>query len=378
MSLFGLGAAPPLTRADEALVRKIAKALANLIGSISSLDVDVPHFLHGEHAERMADGAAASVELELKHFYHILRSTPRRHRLKVAAAIVELWPYSAFIALTTADLTRNERARLDEISGEFPYPCVPIERRAKVVLGESPESQSYVLTRKQAHLWFSCYPDGRWVEDSSEWYLLKVLGMPTGSYDYQSIFNQRRGLDWFTGVWNDPVRKEAMFRERVVLGPEGELRGSFWSRLDELEVQDLTQSVERTFRNAVDRLVAEQQEGYEKDDLLTTIPYWWVGSKYVELLVTPRQLADEGREMAHCAGMYVGRVAHKHSIIVSIETNTCRSTVELDPQTLRVKQHVGFGNEPPHPDCEKVLEVHLDKWAKAAGPSADRWPGPGG
>jgi hypothetical protein len=379
----GFKAAPRETpAADKKLVIKLARALRGLHGKVP--ERDYPAFMAPEERERLIEATKSHLQRDIEWFLHELRSAPTGHRMKVAAAIVQLWPVQDFHGLPTPDtiFTLKELDRFEELDATFPYPCVPMEMRAKVVLGQSPERQSYyVLTKKQAHMWFSCYPDGRWIEEPVQWYLTQVLGVPQtdhdyGPYSHQPIFNERRGLEWFTGVWNDPARKEAMFRERVVIGPDGEIRGTFWTRLDELETVDLVKSIERTFRNAVDRMVAEHAGNFEKDEELIEVPRWWVDTPYAKLLRTPRELSDEGRKMAHCVGLYVHKVASKSSIVVSLRSKECRSTVELNPQTLEVRQHVGEGNRPPHPHCVTILEKLHAMWAEAAGPSATAWPGP--
>jgi hypothetical protein len=116
-------------------------------------------------------------------------------------------------------------------------------------------------------------------------------------------------------------------------------------------------------------------EGVEKrfkpDEQLIEPPAWWeqtrkLNARYARLLNTRRELSNEGREMDHCSGLYAAPVADKRSIVISLKLPTCRSTVELDADDLKIRQHVGPGNTAPHPNCIRTLNRLHTEWKKVA------------
>jgi len=299
-------------------------------------------------------------------------SAPPEHRLKIAAAAVVRWPYTSGEGnkYSKPRLSRDGERRIHQvIKTSFPYPCADIDPRARIVLGESPQQLSRVnraepplLSKRDAHMWLSCEPTGVWIDHPGLWYATERLGMPDET-PMSNVMSSRRGLEWLANVWGHPGRRAALLRDRTELGPRGRpIEGSFLSRLDELHTRDLVGSVEGSFRNARERITEEDIEYYGLDEELAKPPPWWVDSPHAQLLDTRRKLETEGDEMRHCVGEYPASVAENISVVVSIKTPDCRSTVELHPKTLQVLQHVGRGNRPASYECDQILEKLLLKW----------------
>jgi hypothetical protein len=380
----GLGAAPPPTSQDRDLVQRIYRELALLFDRAKAAhrkgESNLPEVWQERRPDHL-DTALRMLRQDINWFQREIKQAPPPHRAKIAAAAIAMWPKTSLV-VTDPDpenvFSRDEMERIFELQDAFPYPCAGLEERARLVMGYSPRTLAHdLLTKREAHQWLSCYPDGVFVqgEEIGNWYAEHFIGIPRDQirrFEYAEILSDRRGLDWLRSVWNDPARRAALLRDRVMLGPEGaEIRGAFIDRLGELEPDDLVRSVEGSFRNAVNRLMEGVEKRFKPDEQLIEPPAWWeqtrkLNARYARLLNTRRELSNEGREMDHCSGLYAAPVADKRSIVISLKLPTCRSTVELDADDLKIRQHVGPGNTAPHPNCIRTLNRLHTEWKKVA------------
>jgi len=245
-----------------------------------------------------------------------------------------------------------------------PYPNVPLQWQAEVVLGKTP-AELTGLTAREAH---ECFSAKAW-RIPARW-LLRDLAIPDDGGAMLSIRTVPIAR-WYLQRWNDPAQKEALMKEHVERGPAGEeIRGRFIDRMDELEESDLTPSVRKTFENASNRLRIEFEKEMlspKNQQLLAPVPAWYTEQPGITLLDHGAQLVMEGREMSHCVATYIGKVRKGWSTILGIRVPTedgqvLRSTVELNPTTAEVIQHKGVGNAAPPPENTKVLGHALEVW----------------
>lgn len=291
---------------------------------------------------------SAAAAGKLADHVELLRRCPPDRRDAVAAAIRTLHPRLYVLPDTIPP-------------GSTPYPHAPQRIQARLLLGETPAAISGGLTRAEAHQWLTEDPEVA----PAEW-LLAAHDAPITSA--RSVAVAR----WVLAVLRDPQRADALTREREERGPHGEVvAGSYLDRADELIASDLVPSVEQTFRRAGARMLREVQKLMARQDApLAQPPRWWRPARCARLLLTPSQLAAEGKIMGHCVAQYAGYVRRGESVIVALdvperlatgEVVRHRSTVELSWQG-RVQQHKGPRNCKPHPLCDRALAVLCRRW----------------
>ena len=229
---------------------------------------------------------------------------------------------------------------------------------APLVLGVPPQELSHGLTRDEARRWLEeslgMMPPVRW--------LLRQHNVPE-----RIVAHDVAVARWIIAAMRDPVRWQALERVREMRGLFGTVvRGRLIDRIDELTEPDLCASIERTFGNA-------KKRSYEST--LKTIsglraplapaPAWWQAQPFARLLITGAELVAEGREMEHCVPLAAFSVLKRVCVIVALNVHGHRSTVELDPVTVEVRQHLGHRNARPHPQCEALLRQLLPLWRAA-------------
>lgn len=125
-------------------------------------------------------------------------------------------------------------------------------------------------------------------------------------------------------------------------------------------------SVDAVFERAGERLRrALEKSMRSRGEPLRAAPRWWRPARCAGLLLSAAELAAEGRVLEHCVASYVPYVRRGESVIVGLCVLGHRSTVELDPRTVDVRQHKGPGNEAPHALCVRALEVMVRRWRAA-------------
>jgi hypothetical protein len=282
----------------------------------------------------------------------VLTAAPEHVHARLAAAVVVLYPALAPIL---------GASRIRPICPA--YPQADLVAQARLALGERPVDIMPGLTAREAHEALAAGYD-----NPTAW-LLRDLPRSVRARDVAVA-------RWVLACWTDPERRAALENERVERIAGAEVRGRFLDRLDEIRAVDLDQgprtSVRRAFERASQRLYAEWAKRSEDDHSpLAPIPRWWVPARCARVLRTRAALIAEGREMQHCVGTYAPLVARGDCVIVAIMIRaggrTLRSTVELDPHTVEVRQHRGPGNAEPHPLCQRALRVLQRRWQARLG-----------
>jgi len=240
------------------------------------------------------------------------------------------------------------------------YPNISDKLRARLILGERPVDLAPGLTRAEAHLWLidgAKEPAYRWL----------VKGIP-GAESVKSMPVAR----WLLACWNDPPRKQALLatREYRVFGTV--VRGAYIRRIDEIEPADLqhgaSSGVDSTFNRAVARLAKEKEAQISADTKpLAPVPHWWSATRArcARLLITGRDLAEEGKAMKHCVAFYHKYVKRGDVVIVALNVLGNRSTVEVNRKTAAILQHRGYANGDPPELCERALKVLHRRWKAA-------------
>lgn len=129
------------------------------------------------------------------------------------------------------------------------------------------------------------------------------------------------------------------------------------TRLDEVEPCDLRDSVADTFAAADERRRLAHWSG--EDRLIEPPPWAQKLPQGVRLLTTASGLLEEGRALRHCVGDYAERVHLGRAWILSITAPCSRSTVEISPSDMRVRQHYSVENSSPSAECQRLLSAAL-------------------
>jgi len=250
-----------------------------------------------------------------------------------------------------------------------PYPKLEPDLAARLLLGESPAAISG-LTRVEAHHWLLERGESDPPLTPAEW-----LVMTVGLDQYQVQVASVPVARWLVAVMRDPVRREALTREREERGPHGEIaRFKFSDRLDLLRDSDLRDSVLETFTRMVRRLTAARARlQRKKGEPLAAPPHWWRPMRGARLLLSEADLAIEGQEMRHCVGFYGPYVKEGRSVIVALNILGHRSTAEIERATMYVRQHMGPENKRPHPLNVKALAVYMRRWQSGLRQNPLRW-----
>lgn len=252
------------------------------------------------------------------------------------------------------------------------YPGAPLEVRARLALGDTPAQISGGLTAAEAHRWLSEHPEwqpGSWL---AQGVACDSGAAATHTLGVRLCLRDLRVARWLVACWRDPPRRAALERERVERGPHGEeIAGRYLDRVDELrrtDVRSPRDSVEAVFGRAKVRLLREMECSLRsRGEPLHAAPRWWRPVRCARLLLSAADLAAEGRALQHCVAQYVGYVRRGGSVIVGLCVLGHRSTAEIDPRTLELRQHKGPRNVEPHPLCQRALTVCLARWRAARG-----------
>ncbi len=294
----------------------------------------------------------------LRRAARVLEHVPERARPNLAAALVVLHPELGGLGLSAGPILTA-------------YPNAPARLAARVAMGEKPVDLYPGLTAKEAHealLAGISNPITYLMRSAS--LLLVDLCVVRHAAAVRDITVAR----WILACLRDPARREALVREQRVRGPHGEIaHGVFINRIDEILPEDLPRGaatgVQPAFLSAARRAWESwQKEAATQNRPLRDPPAWWLPIRCARLLMTAADLAQEGREMDHCAAGYASYVRSGRSVMVAIAvplkgaSALARSTVELDARTARVLQHQGPKNSVPPEICERALRVCLRRW----------------
>jgi hypothetical protein len=312
-------------------------------------------------------------------------SDPNRKLAVASALCFALWDTSDLQGVFTAAQIKALRAAAKDF---FPYPGQSLQMRALLFLGESPKMLSGgYLTNAEAHAWLSDdqfvfrsrAAFGVWGIAARSWFIRKYAGVEAGAVAGPT---DRVVWAWLRRMLQSPRQRLALTESREPRravtfrrNPAGRITpvrfagGAFIARLDELEEEDLTDAVSTTFENANTRRLLER-DGFDPDESLATPPSWWVEDPRVQLLLTTRELVDEGENMRHCVGGYSKKVKAGDALVFVIslpslyDSTICRSTVEVEPTTGEVLQHRGYKNADPDPACVEFLQELTKRWGE--------------
>jgi hypothetical protein len=242
------------------------------------------------------------------------------------------------------------------------YPTIPFDMAQKICAGVSPaELSGNKLTGAEAHDWLSqgatCFPE--------EFLCRKIHDRTDVRVFHRSI----KVVRWLDYLSMNKERWAALLKQREAPGPGGTMRTfAAVSILDEVGDEDIhtgKDGVDKVIRRAAERLGAAFLERSMRDHrVLCSTPSWASKlGKHVRLLRTPAELAQEGKDLAHCVGGYVSPVASGQCWILSVHTPHGRSTVELSPD-LKVRQHNGRGNCVPPKRNEVLVDALVNRIRK--------------
>jgi len=292
--------------------------------------------------QRMAAIVPARVRPRLAAYAALLQRTPAARRAVIAAAIACVTPALRHV------LDSSHAAPLSQAT---PYPALPEEMAARLILGESPvDLADGALTRREAHAWLAAGapPLGSWI--------LREAAIPV-----DAVLDVRIAL-WLRDRWAHAEQRAALTRSRRQIVAGQILEGSYLEHVDALRAEDLGTSVEDTYRRAAVRAAADLERSLvSHGEPLAPEPSWWRPVRCARLLHTGPDLVAEGRDMDHCVAIYAGSVQQRDSVIVGLCVLGQRSTVELTPG-LGVRQHRGRGNAAPPAINERALDVLLRRW----------------
>lgn len=232
------------------------------------------------------------------------------------------------------------------------YPAAPIELRARLALGERPVDLAPGLSRAEAHAWLlaGAPPVVRW--------LLAREGTSVAVEPHSLAVAQ-----WLIAALRDPPRAEALRRPRREILAGRAIEGAYLDRVDELRDRDLRASIEVTYQRAARRLMASLERALRsRGEPICAVPRWWVPVRCARLLRSGQDLVAEGRALGHCVATYADAVRSGDSVIVGLAVCGHRSTVEIAPREMRVRQHRGPRNQDPHPLCVRALAVCARRW----------------
>lgn len=299
--------------------------------------------------ERVRALATEPARSRIARYVAILGATPEARRPIVAGAIREVEPALGHVLLRVAHLAKAT-----------PWPRIPSSLAARLILGERPVDLAPGLTAREAHAWLM---DG--APDLAMWVLVRIPDHPPGS-----TYHPKVAL-WLRDRWRSPDQRAALTAHRSEILAGQAIEGTYLDRLDELRPGDLRPSVEATYRRAAERLrKAMERALLSRGEPLRAPPKWWRPARCARLILTGPDLVTEGRALHHCVGVYAEAVRSGRSVIVGLCVLGQRSTVEIDPTTLAIRQHRGIGNGPPPALCERALVTLHRRW-KAAHSSPD-------
>jgi len=295
---------------------------------------------------RMAAIAPTRVRSRLDAYAALLERVPESRRPVVAAAIARVTPALRSVLGSTY---------ATPLSYATPYPTIPEELAARLILGERPlDLADGHLTRHEAHAWLAAG-----APSLGSWILREAAIHVNADLD----FDVRVAL-WLRDRWARADQREALTRPRRQLMAGQLIEGSYLDHVDAIRAEDLMSSIDDTYRRAAMRAAADLEHALASHgEPLAPEPSWWRPVRCARLLHTGPDLVAEGRDMEHCVAMYAGSVRDHSSVIVGLCVLGQRSTVELAPD-LSVRQHRGRGNAAPPAINERALDVLVQRWRR--------------
>ena len=192
--------------------------------------------------------------------------------------------------------------------------------------------------------------------DPMGWYADRV-GVP----QHRSI----RVMDWMSylkkkGWWNE------MEKERVQHVGGQEHRFNAMQLLDEIQAEDVItgkEGVSVVLRRASERSGEAFYQKYKGDykTLRHGLPQWTKRlPRWIRVLNTAAELANEGRDLKHCVGGYLEAVRSGRCIILAINSRHGRSTIEIS-DGLVIMQHRGVSNGAPPSRHDQLLRAFCNR-----------------
>jgi len=175
-------------------------------------------------------------------------------------------------------------------------------------------------------------------------------------YSFQSWTTFR----WF--LYN--IESKFLVTTKEVHGPAGETHIFFPLNMvskivDEDLVNGIKTSPEKAFENSAKRIADEYNKQMGNKEY--SYPREYIDTPKVRVLYNKFSLEKEGERMNHCVGGYHTSCMSARSLILKLPN----STAELNPTSLTVYQHMGYGNSKP---VEEDVES-LSEWIKLNGGS---------
>lgn len=168
-------------------------------------------------------------------------------------------------------------------------------------------------------------------------------------------------IRWALEVFKSNTRFSGLCASRFLVQDDHKFEFKFISRLDELKKEDLHNSVHKTFEAAAQRIVKQKLKKLKNETKpLRKDPEWWPGDNdNCKLLRSAADLIKEGDDLKHCVAQYIPHVKTGKSVIVALTTvDGDRSTVEIDPKDLTVRQHYSRSNStPPNNNHDLLLSL---------------------
>lgn len=291
---------------------------------------------------RVLDSLGERAPARLTRWATQIEAAPEARQPELLAAVAVVEPALAYLGGASV--------------GDGSYPGAPVELRARLALGERPTDLAPGLTRAEAHAWLGAGapPVVRW--------LLAREGTSVAVEPHSLAVAQ-----WLIAALRDPPRAEALRRLRREILAGRAIEGAYLDRVDELRDRDLRASIDESFRRASRRLMASLERALRsRGEPYRAIPAWWVPVRCARLLRSGQDLVAEGRALEHCAATYADAVRRGESVLVGFAVCGHRSTVEIDPHELRVRQHRGPRNQDPHPLCVRALAICARRWGVAS------------
>jgi len=220
------------------------------------------------------------------------------------------------------------------------------EIAARLIFGEKPSDIAPGLTKKEAAAWVL-----QNVHETPEEWLWRqaVEQFPELSISHSKSIPVIR---WAMRMLKSPKRKHAMSRPRVLFGERQTDAASVLARLDEISLQDLSDSPRETLQRALTRRMKEEWDGPE--ELLKHAPWMDDLPDGVTVIRTWQELYLEGLEMRHCVADYAEDIYSGQAVIISLRTEDSRSTAEYNSGKL--VQHQGLARSIPHHSCVALAQ----------------------
>ena len=228
----------------------------------------------------------------------------------------------------------------------YPLAAGPVARA--LLCGRAPQDIAAVegMTRREAHEWLT---ETGGQESALRWLINRRLGELT---DPGYVVRSVRVADWLSALYTSG-RWGEFTRDRFARHPDGrEVVWSVQQMLDEIDDADIVRLSDGP-RAVAERAIARRSDAAlaqwaRQHGVIGYLPTWARSlPAAMRVLRTPAALVDEGTALHHCVGGYVEAVRRGQCVIIAVASRHGRSTVELSPDGLTVRQHYGAYNGAP-------------------------------